>query len=180
MGRGRPAHRPTEQSRMMVRRLAGMATPHDAIALFVEISDITLRKHYRVDLDRGHAEANLKVVQSLFRAATRENNPSVVAQMFWLKNQAGWKEHVAPGEADGVTTLQIEFVGPHALADAVRATRHPVINGTAEPEAHEPDVDTVEDAALAEDADAEVGDVADDAAEPGLFEAPLPDPDPEP
>ena len=90
--RGRPVHTPTEQTRTLVRRLSGFAVAQDDIAQFVEISDVTLRKYYSADLQRGCAEANLKVVQSLFRAATRENNPNVVAQMFWLKNRAGWKD----------------------------------------------------------------------------------------
>jgi hypothetical protein len=134
----RLAHKPTEQSRKLVRQLSGMATPHDAIAAFVEISDITLRKYYRQDLDRGRAEANLKVVQALFRNATRENNPNVVAQMFWLKNQAGWKDMgIVTTPGDSVNTLTIEFIEPRPVPDASGVT----IDGTAEPvtaaEAHD-------------------------------------------
>lgn len=144
----------------MVRQLSGMAVPQDDIAGFVEISDVTLRKHYSADLERGRAEANLQVTRSLYRAATRENNPNVVAQMFWLKNRAGWKDMgvLAPA-ADDVNTLAIEFVAPLDLAQAVRATQGPVINGTAEPSPRDEDEN--------------------DADTQGIFEVPLPDEDPE-
>src|SRR5215472_13542504 len=115
MGRGRPMHKPTEQTRLLVRRLSGLAVSHDDIAAMVEISDISLRKHYRADLDRGRVEANMKVVHALFQAATRANNPNVVAQMFWLKNRAGWKDMGIVTAADSVNTLAIEFVGPRAI-----------------------------------------------------------------
>jgi hypothetical protein len=108
-----------------------MATPQDDIANFVEISDVTLRKHYASDLIRGKAEANLKVVQALFKNATRENNPNVVAQMFWLKNQAGWKDlPVAPPTSDDINVLRIEFADARPASYA--ADTSTTIDGTAE------------------------------------------------
>jgi hypothetical protein len=127
----RRAHKPTEQSRMLVRRLSGMAVPQNDIAAMVEVSDVSLRKYYRGDLDRGLAEANLKVVHALFQAATRPNNPNVVAQMFWLKNRAGWKDMgIVTTPADSVDRLTIEFVEPRSVAAASGMT----IDGTVEPE----------------------------------------------
>jgi hypothetical protein len=123
-------HKPTDQSRMLVRRLSGMAVPHDDIAAMVEITDITLRKHYRADLDRGRAEANLAVTRALFKNATRENNPNVVAQMFWLKNRAGWKDMgIVTTPADSVNLLTIEFVEPRSAPEVSGVT----IDGTTEP-----------------------------------------------
>jgi hypothetical protein len=78
--------------RTMVRRLAGLGVVVDDIASLTKISDETVRKYYRDDLTLGRAEANLGVARALYKAATRDHNPNVVAQMFWLKNRAGWND----------------------------------------------------------------------------------------
>jgi hypothetical protein len=129
---GRPAHKPTEHTRKLVRQLSGLAVRHDDIAHLVEISDVSLRKHYASDLQRGRVEANLQVTRSLFQAATRPNNPNVVAQMFWLKNQAGWKDlPVAATAGDDINTLRIVFSDARAGPDAGNAGGT-TIDGTAE------------------------------------------------
>jgi len=55
----------------------------------------TLRKRCRDDLDGGAAEANAIVSGSLFAAAKGGN---VVAQIFWLKTRAQWRERPAPDD----------------------------------------------------------------------------------
>lgn len=59
------------------------------------ISPVTLRKHFRQELDSGHAVATSKVAQSLFKNATTatETYPGgiPVAQIFWMKSRAGWQ-----------------------------------------------------------------------------------------
>jgi hypothetical protein len=187
---GRPAHRPTEQVRTLVRRLSGLGLGVDDIGVVAELSRPTIGKYYHDALERGRVEANAAVAQALFKAATRQHNPSIPAAMFWLRNRAGWKESVAPGEAGAVHTLAIEFVGPRALVDAVRATQGPLINGQAHeartmhdvaPEGSDAAVDEDADGDGADaDADGEVGDMTPDDAALDLFEAPLPEPDPEP
>jgi hypothetical protein len=87
-----PGHKPTDELRTLVRRLAGLGVVVDDIANLTKISDETVRKYYREDIALGRAEANLGVARALFKAATREHQPNVVAQMFWLKNRAGWKD----------------------------------------------------------------------------------------
>jgi hypothetical protein len=88
---GRPPHEPTEQSRRLVRNLAGLGLNERDTARMISISRETLRKYYEEDMEAGRAEANVKVAQAMFKAATRDN-PNVVAGMFWLKNRAGWKD----------------------------------------------------------------------------------------
>ena len=52
---GRPAHQPTEATRREVRGAAAFI-PHEAIAALVGISNKTLLKHYREELDLGDAQ----------------------------------------------------------------------------------------------------------------------------
>jgi hypothetical protein len=90
--------------------------------------DDTLRKHYRADIDRGRAEANMAVSRSLFTAATRSNNPNVVAAMFWLKNRAGWKALATTDTSSlngpTINVLKIEFVDPRDSSTSNDATHH--------------------------------------------------------
>jgi len=86
----RPPFEPTAEQRRMARAMAGLGLPQDQIALLLEVDPKTLRKHFRDDLDRGMAEANVKVGQSLFNMATQGNN--VAAAIFWMKARAGWRE----------------------------------------------------------------------------------------
>ena len=74
----------------MARAMAGLGLPQEQIALLLEMDPKTLRKHLRDDLDRGMAEANVKIAQSLFNMATTGNN--VAAAIFWMKARAGWRE----------------------------------------------------------------------------------------
>jgi hypothetical protein len=81
--------------REKVRHLAGLGVRQDDIARIVKCSPKTLRKRCRDDLDGGAAEANAIVSGSLFAAAKGGN---VVAQIFWLKTRAQWRERPAPDD----------------------------------------------------------------------------------
>lgn len=91
-GRGRPPHEPTDVTRRQVESLAGFGIPAPDIGRELGISDTTLRKHYRTELDSGVIKANARVAQALFQKATGNGPQCVTAQIFWLKTRAGWKE----------------------------------------------------------------------------------------
>lgn len=60
------------------------------------ISPVTLRLHFRHELDSGHARATSQVAQSLFKNATTATDAYPggipVAQIFWMKVRAKWKD----------------------------------------------------------------------------------------
>jgi len=85
----------TDAIREKVRHLAGLGVRQDDIARIVRCSPKTLRRRCRDDLDGGVAEANALVSGSLFAAAKSGN---VVAQIFWLKTRAQWRERPAPDD----------------------------------------------------------------------------------
>ena len=87
---GRPAHSPDPQSRAFVEAGAMGGIPQDDLAAALGISDVTLRKHYREELDHGMTKANARVVQTAFQQATSGKSPAMT--MFWLKTRMGWKE----------------------------------------------------------------------------------------
>jgi DNA-binding CsgD family transcriptional regulator len=89
---GRPEHEPTPHQRAQVKMLAAMACSIAEIALFLRLSEPTIRKHYADDVQLGKIEAKSKVAAALYKAATDSAKPNVVAAIFWLKTQAGWRE----------------------------------------------------------------------------------------
>ena len=91
---GRPPHEPTEAIRKQVESMCGFGIPELDIARSIGISDVTLRKYYRDELDNGTTKANAAVAQSLYKKALGDNSSSVTAAIFWLKTRAGWKETV--------------------------------------------------------------------------------------
>jgi hypothetical protein len=82
-----------EAMREKVRYLAGLGVAQDDIAKIVGCAPKTLRKRLRNELDRGVAEANATVSGHLLAAAKAGN---VIAQIFWLKTRAHWREKTAP------------------------------------------------------------------------------------
>tara|TARA_R100000657_G_C4656002_1_gene100021 strand:+ start:214 stop:660 length:447 start_codon:yes stop_codon:yes gene_type:complete len=86
---GRPEYNRTESDAKNVEALVIAGVPQSRIARVLKISEPTLRKHYREELDISKAKANAIVSQALFKSAKDGN---VTAQIFWLKTQAGWRE----------------------------------------------------------------------------------------
>lgn len=93
----RPNHNPTEDTRRTVLICSASGVKHDSIARAVGVSQGTLRKHYRAELDSGAVTANAAVAESLYQLAIDGN---VTAAIFWLKTRAGWRERPAESEPD--------------------------------------------------------------------------------
>jgi len=107
-------HIPDESSRKLVRSLSAVGIRHVDIATKLDITDDTLRKHYKKELEEGRIDANASIGQGLFAQA---KNGNVTAMIFWLKTRAGWKEtnvtEIAAGEGAEVKGINISFVEPN-------------------------------------------------------------------
>ena len=86
---GRPQFIKKDEDKKTVEALAIAGVTQRLIAQIVKISEPTLRKHFREELDTSKARANAVISQALFKNAKDGN---VAAQIFWLKTQAGWRE----------------------------------------------------------------------------------------
>lgn len=84
-----PAHIPTDENRKTVRMLASVGVRHVDIAVKLGISEDTLTRHYRKELDDGRIDANAIISKTLFEQARAGN---ITAIIFWLKTRAGWRE----------------------------------------------------------------------------------------
>ena len=86
---GRPPFIKRDEDAKLVEALTIAGVTQTLVAQIVKISEPTLRKNFRKELDTSKARANAVISQALFKKAKDGN---VVAQIFWLKTQAGWKE----------------------------------------------------------------------------------------
>jgi hypothetical protein len=88
-----------------VESMAGLGLRFDDIARIKNMSDDTLKKYAKEQLQRGRAMAKAQVMQTAFKMATSGKVPAMT--MFWLKTQAGWRENMPVLEeiADQSTSL---------------------------------------------------------------------------
>ena len=89
---GRPSYIKKDDDAKLVEALTIAGVTQTLVAQIVKISEPTLRKNFRKELDTSKARANAIISQALFKKAKDGN---VIAQIFWLKTQAGWKERNA-------------------------------------------------------------------------------------
>ena len=99
--RGPKSYEPTDKEKNQVRLMAAMGIPQKNIAKIIGLSDESLRKHFRDDLDTGMDRANLAVGSNLFNIATSSKAGNVSAAIFWLKTRARWSD-----------TTKMELTGP--------------------------------------------------------------------
>lgn len=110
---GRQAHEPTKAQRDTVTLHAMVGTPQEDIARVLGISDRTLRKYYRDELDLALAKANATIGGSLFNKA---KSGDTSAQMFWLKTRAGFRERQEEKqhEPQPITVNFVDAIKPDA------------------------------------------------------------------
>lgn len=101
----RAPHEVTDVTRGQVEALAGYGFTHDEIGSHLGISEKTLRKHYRKEIDGAVIKANALVARSLHKMATSGNT---AAAIFWMKARAGWREK-ASIEISGPEGGPLEF-----------------------------------------------------------------------
>jgi hypothetical protein len=94
-GAGQPPYEPTASDRATVKNLVVCGYTHEKIAKCIGpegISDKTLRKHFRRELEISKAEIDAFATSQLF-SLMRDKN--LGALCFYLKSRAGWQETMA-------------------------------------------------------------------------------------
>lgn len=107
-GAGQPAHAPTDKTRQLVQVLKANGNPHKVIAMVIGISEDTLAKHYRHELDNGFDQVKSMVGAALVKASLGGN---IGAIRYWLACRGGpeWKQRfdeTAEGSG-GQTTIVV-------------------------------------------------------------------------
>lgn len=91
--------------------MAAGGIPQDRIAACIGggITDKTLRKHFRHELDTSTDTANAVAISNLFQQVQAGNMTAII---FWLKTRAGWREtdrHEHVGEGGGPLKLEVVY-----------------------------------------------------------------------
>lgn len=94
-------YKPDEKTQKQVTLMAGIGLTHDQIAKVAGISDETLRKYYKKELESAKSLLNTQVASNLFRIATSTEKGAVAAAIFWMKTRAGWRETIDISNEDG-------------------------------------------------------------------------------
>ena len=88
----RPVYEPTASDRATVQNLAAMGKPHAIIAKCLGtrgISEPTLRKHFRRELDQSATEVSAMAMASIVKGL---KNGEAWATCFYLKCKENWRE----------------------------------------------------------------------------------------
>jgi transposase-like protein len=123
-GRGRPAgsggHKPTAETRAIVERCCGSNWSHNDIARLLGISDETLRKYYREELDRGKGKCLARVEMAVIQVASDPDHRDFATMAkFFLKSKSNWTE-----------TSRIEHTGADGAAIQSQLTVSNVVDST--------------------------------------------------
>ena len=107
----RSQHAPTDATRQTVQLHTTVGTDQTTLSRILGITEKTLRKHYRDELDISLAKANATIGGVLFNKA---KDGDTAAMIFWMKTQAKWRERQAidHSSSDGTMTppSRIEIV----------------------------------------------------------------------
>lgn len=118
--RGRVARfEPTTEQVNVVKVMAACGITHEAIAGAIGIGVKQLKRSFGKVMKTAKDLANGKVANALFDSAIGSDKraPNVLAQMFWLKTQAGWleAEHQQAKQRDAMIEQEIARVAMHGL-----------------------------------------------------------------
>src|SRR5271168_3845877 len=100
--RGQPPFQPTDRQRGQVEAMARYGIPQAEISRAVGISEPTLRKHFRGELDTGLTKANAQVGEFIFstiiglpipgRPPVTDERARASLAVYWASTRMGWKE----------------------------------------------------------------------------------------
>jgi hypothetical protein len=105
----RPSFKPTEEQQRIVKTMAMCATRHEHIALALDITPKTLRKHFRNELTLGLVEGHFKIRKTLFGMAISGRNTAATlcADRIW----AAWCARQTETESQPMLPPQIIIRG---------------------------------------------------------------------
>lgn len=100
----------------MVKRLSALGLCHEDICDMVGLrSPKTLRKHFRLELSSGMAEANAVVARTAYEMALSGRFPAMT--LFWDKCNAKRGEQVEEEESSKPCKVEIRFPGKKSVLE---------------------------------------------------------------
>lgn len=96
-------HKPTQETREKVAKLAIAGCSQEKIAFYLNITDETLRKYYARDLEVPLLDCTMELSNALYESAM---NGNVDDRKFWLTHRGGWYKSPTPEKKEDVDTKE--------------------------------------------------------------------------
>jgi DNA-binding NarL/FixJ family response regulator len=80
----------SSRDKQLVRALSACGSSEEEIAKVLGVKPSVVRKYFREEMELGGMQANAKVLGSIFKAATQDNN--MTAAIFWAKTQGSARQ----------------------------------------------------------------------------------------
>lgn len=109
---GRPPYKKTPELAKQVEAMAAYGITQADIAACLDVSEDTLQRYYRKELDQGSPKAIARVAERLYKKCLEGDTASMI---FWLKTRAKWAETVKQevtgkdGQPINPPTLLVKF-----------------------------------------------------------------------
>jgi hypothetical protein len=113
---GRKQHQPDKTTRDTVKLHSMVGTPQLLIAKVLGITEPTLRRHYRTELDLSSAIATANLGGKLYNKAFSGDTAALI---FWMKTRAGWSETKEQAADGAPEPLKVVF----NVSDAVKEVK---------------------------------------------------------
>lgn len=113
-------YRPTDKERVIVESLVAFGHSHEAIADYLDMTFLTLRKHFPDELKKGKANLALKCGRFLVDTVTNTQERTkdrIQAATYILSRCCGWTEKVDSSALDATAIAIRESV--NAVKDAL-------------------------------------------------------------
>lgn len=115
---GRPPHVPTEDTRQRVKNMVWSGFTLDKVAGLIGISEGTLVKYYRHEIDEANGHMMANIGQSIYQKAM---NGDTTAMIFIAKTRLGWREKPTEIELSGKDGAAIAIEDKSALTTKLMA-----------------------------------------------------------
>ena len=113
MSQGRK-HEPTDETRRQVKAAVGFGLRHEKISTLLGITEKTLRRRYRKELDEGVAVAHFNIAKSTYDMAMKGDRTMLI---WFEKTRMGMRETVQvatpPGEAFVTAPGEPDLIGAY-------------------------------------------------------------------
>lgn len=98
---GRPPHIPTEMQRRLVTILTAEGVPQNGVCHILNISEKTLRRRYRRELNIGAARLEAALALRLLELASGNGPVALQSLKFVLQSRFGWSAYAPPPPRSG-------------------------------------------------------------------------------
>jgi len=105
-GRGRPPYVPTEENQKQVFLWAKYGVPVPDMARMINLSEMTINKHFADVIEAGRSHAHTKVRETLWEMATSGEHPAMT--IFYCKTRLGFREVDRETVSNGQITLHVK------------------------------------------------------------------------